>query len=85
MKTKKLKTVRGYTALARTLNSLGLSDHALDDDVLVQVNKCDIEFPYEPYTYTGGVVGFWKGSDNRYFAWPEVKHKTYQIYELIRD
>lgn len=85
MKTKKLKTVRGYSALSRTLTTLGLRDHALDDDVLIEVNKAQIDFPYEPYTYTGGVVGFWKGKDKRYFAWPEVKHKTYEIYELIRD
>lgn len=85
MKTKKLKTVRGYSALSRALASLGLRDHGLDDDVLIEVSKADIEFPYEPYTYTGGVVGFWKGSDNRYFAWPQVKHLTYELYELIRD
>jgi hypothetical protein len=85
MKTKRLKTITGYTALSRQLTKLGVRDHALDDDVLIEVNKAKIDFPYEPYTYTGGVVGFWKGSDNRYFAWPEVKHKTYAIYELIRD
>lgn len=82
MKSKKLKTVKGYKALSRALGELGLSDHALDPDVLKEIPKGIEGHPYTPYVY-GPTIPFWKGKDNRYFAWPEVSHLKYEIHELI--
>jgi hypothetical protein len=84
MKSKRLKTVTGYTALSRTLASLGLSDHALDDDVLKEAPRDLSGYPYTPYTF-GPTIAFWKGADGRYFAWPEVAQLKYEIHELIND
>jgi hypothetical protein len=82
MKSKKLKTVKGYTALSRALGELGLSDHALDSDVLKEVPRDLSGYPYTPYSY-GPTHAFWKGKDGRYFAWPEVAQLKFEIHELI--
>jgi hypothetical protein len=82
MKSKKLKTVTGHKALSRILGELGLSDHALDEDVLKEVPKKLDGYPYTPYFY-GPTIAFWKGKDGRYFAWPEVSQRKYEIHELI--
>ena len=82
MKSKKLKTVKGHTGLSRALASLGLSDHALDDDVLKEVPRDLAGYPYTPYTY-GPTIAFWKGADGRYFSWPEVAQLKYEIHELV--
>ena len=84
MKTKKIKTVTGHAALARILAKLGVSDHALDDDVLITTPILH-GYPYTPYEYTAGETAYWKGNDNRYFSWPEVSQRKYEIHELIRD
>lgn len=84
MKTKKIKTVTGHTALAKALRELGLSDHALDNDVLI-TTPILAGYPVTPYSYTGGETAYWKGNDNRYFSWPEVSQRKYEIHELIRD
>lgn len=76
----KLKTVKGYTALSKALGTLGVSDHAMDIDVLREVDKPK-DYPYTPYCYNGGKVAFWKGEDG-YYAWPEIKHLTYEIHVL---
>lgn len=82
MESKKLKTITGYTALARCVAALGCSDHALDADVLREVPRNIPGYPRTPYEF-GPTVAFWKGSDNRYFAWPEVSQRKYEIHELI--
>ena len=82
MRSKKLKTITGYKALSKALGELGLSDHALDDDVLREVSRNLAGYPYTPYSY-GPTIAFWKGQDNRYFAWPEVSQRKYEIHELV--
>lgn len=82
MKSKKLKTIIGYKALSKALGELGLNDHALDDDVLREVPRNLTGYPYTPYSY-GPTIPFWKGQDNRYFAWPEISQRKYEIHELV--
>ena len=82
MRSKKIKTVTGYKALSLALGALGLSDHALDEDVLKEVPRSLEGHPYTPYVY-GPTIAFWKGSDGRYFAWPEISQRKYEIHELV--
>jgi hypothetical protein len=82
MRSKKIKTVTGYKALSLALGALGLSDHALDEDVLKEVPRGLEGHPYTPYTY-GPTIAFWKGNDGRYFAWPEISQRKYEIHELV--
>jgi len=83
MKSIKLKTVKGYTALSRELSRLGLSDHALDQDVLLEVPRLLDGYPHTPYS-CGPTIPFWKGK-NGYFAWPEVSHAKYEIHQLVTN
>lgn len=82
METKRIKTVKGYKALARELARLGVSDHAMDLDCLKEV-FIPKNYPITPYSYTGNTVAYWKGSDNKYYSWPEVSQLKYEIHELI--
>ncbi len=84
MKSKKLKTVKGYKALAIALDKLGLKEHALDDDVLKEIPRNIEGYPFTPYFY-GPTVAFWKGAEGRFFAWPEISQRKYEIHELIND
>jgi hypothetical protein len=83
MKTLKVKTVKGYTALTRILAELGVSDHAMDIDCLAEVLP-PLGYPRTPFTYGGGTVAYWKGFDG-YYAWPEVSQLKYEIHKLITD
>lgn len=75
----KLKTIKGYKALAIELNNLGLNDHALDSDNLKELPK-DPNYPHSPYVYSN-TVAWWKGKDG-YYSWPEIKHATFEIHKL---
>ncbi len=83
MRSKKIKTVTGHTALSRELARLGVSDHAMDDDVLKEV-KTPQGYPFTPYFY-GPTVAFWKGNEGKFYSWPEVKHLKYEIHELLDE
>lgn len=82
MESKKIKTVKGYTALARELAKLGVSEHARDNDVLREIRTLP-EYPQTPYSYTGGTTAYWKGYEGKYYSWPEVSQLKYEIHQLI--
>ncbi len=72
-----VKFVTGYTALAREIHNLGIE--AFCDCLEIDTPA---DYPKTPYAYTGGKSIFWKSANGNYYAYPEIKHRKYQIIKL---
>lgn len=77
MKINLVKRIKGYAALSRMIAELGIEPFCEAKEIDTPTG-----FPVTPYCYTGNKTQFYKGKDGKFFAYPEVSHKTFEVYEL---